>query len=337
MQPKDVVKKAFNFEETKAIPYHIPIDEEIENKLDKYYGTREKWQDRMIPYIHGTMCGHKRVPIDGSDEVVKDPFGVVMKQGNILHVIDAPLKEPSLQGYRWPEAEELDDYEAIRKDLEAHPESYRWSGLAFGLFERSWLLRGMENLLVDLIENPSFVEDLLDGILEVHIKTMDLVAKELPVDIYFSGDDWCDQRGPIMGKELFRKFYKPRLKILLDHCHSSGLRFVAHSCGNVLSIVDDLMEAGLDGLESLQPEAMDIFELKRRTEKKMLLLGGVGTQSILPFGTPEEIRTMVDSLKHEMGKNGGYILGPAKPVMKDVPIENAVAFLEAAWTTDDRD
>jgi len=63
----------------------------------------------------------------------------------------------------------------------------------------------------------------------------------------------------------------------------------------------------------------------------MILVGGIGVQGLLPFGNPDQIREMVQRLKTEMGKGGGYVLGPAKPVMKDVPIENAVAFLEAVW------
>jgi uroporphyrinogen decarboxylase len=202
--------------------------------------------------------------------------------------------------------------------------------MAYGFFERAFTMRGFENILVDMVEHPAFVDDLMDGHLVIRMRVFDLIAERIPMEGFFGGGDDCDQRGPIMGIERWRRFIKPRLAKMISHAHSLGKPLVAHMCGNVMPLVDDLMEIGLDALESLQPEAMDVYALKERTAGKMALIGGMGTQSTLPFDTPEYVRDETERLKTELGKGGGYVLGSAKPVMKDVPTANAVAFLEAA-------
>jgi uroporphyrinogen decarboxylase len=105
---------------------------------------------------------------------------------------------------------------------------------------------------------------------------------------------------------------------------------VTHMCGNVRPLVDDLLAMGLDGLESLQAEAMDVYELKRAVAGRMWLIGGMGVQQMMPFGTPDEIRAETRKLKRELGRGGGYVLASAKPLMEGVPVENAAAFIETA-------
>ena len=132
-----------------------------------------------------------------------------------------------------------------------------------------------------------------------------------------------------MGPDLWRKFFKSRLAKIVNHCHKLGFPYILHSCGNVLPLIDDLLEIGLDGLESLQPEAMDVFLLKRKTEGKMVLIGGLGVQSTLPYATPNEVKLQTKKLIKNLGQGGGYVLAPAKPLMDDVPTSNAVALIES--------
>jgi uroporphyrinogen decarboxylase len=89
-----------------------------------------------------------------------------------------------------------------------------------------------------------------------------------------------------------------------------------------------MIEMGLDVLESLQPEAMNVYEIKRRYGKNLRLWGGLGTQQVIPFGSPQDVRNEIRRLIREMGRGGGYILAPAKPLMPEVPTENAIAVIE---------
>jgi uroporphyrinogen decarboxylase len=326
MKPREIVQSSFSFKNSTVVPYWIPFDAEVGLKIDEYYASAA-WRERLIPYMFGQHYGGYEEA--GTREgTIRDVFGSLIQTGNMQHVIQPALATPSLRGYHWPDPADIEDWDAVARKYSQVKESYRLCGLGYGLFERAWLMRGMENLLIDLISNPQFVEELLDGILDFHLRSMDIIVHKIPIEGYFGGDDWCDQRGCIMGPDLWRKLFKPRFAKIVDHCHQLGFPIILHSCGNVLPLIDDLLEIGLDGLESLQPEAMDVFLLKKRTMGKMVLIGGLGVQSTLPFATPEQVKIQTKKLLDELGAGGGYVLAPAKPLMADVPTENAVALIE---------
>ena len=111
--------------------------------------------------------------------------------------------------------------------------------------------------------------------------------------------------------------------------HSHGKVTLHHTCGNVVEVIPDAIEIGLDVLESVQPEAMNPYELKRRFGAELTFWGGLGLQSIVPFGKPSEVRTEVKRLCQEMGRGGGYFLAPVKPLQEDTPTQNAAAVVEA--------
>ncbi len=326
MTPREVVKAAFGFERTGEVPYWLSMDEDVNRRLGEHYGTRGWREGRVQDFVWGGHFGFDTTP--AGEGLLLDPFGVLIQPGNILHVVRPALEGPTLAGYKWPDASRLVDWAALSREIEAHPELFHLRGLAFGLFERAWLMRGFENFLMDLHEHPEFVEELLDGILAIHLEAIELIAKRLKVDAIFGGDDFCDQRGVIMGEKLWRRLFKPRLAKLVQRCHDLDLPMVLHSCGNLLPLVDDLMEIGLDALESLQPEAMDVFELRRRTEGRMVLVGGLGVQYMMPFGRPEEVTAHVRRLMTEMTRKGGYVLAAAKPLQRDTTTANAVALIE---------
>jgi len=329
MSPREIIQKTFQFEDTNIVPYWIPIYETVQHRLDEYYDSKA-WRDRLVPYMMGghSVGGYGTKDLGGG--LQRDPFGTVLQSGSILHLEKAPLESPSMDGYQWPKAENLADWDALAEQYESTSQSFRLCGMSFGFFERSWLLRGFQSMLMDMIEHPQFVHDLMDGYLKLRLEVIDLIIERVPVEGIFDGGDDCDQRGPIMGLDRWREFIKPRLARVIEHVHQKGLPVVAHMCGNVTELIDDLLAMDLDALESLQSEAMDIYELKRKTTGKMVLIGGMGVQSILPFGTPKEVRAETKKLISEMGRGGGYVLAPAKPIMEDVPSKNAAAFIETA-------
>lgn len=328
MYPIDIVKKAFKFEETENIPYWIQYDSELKNKLDRYYGGKA-WSEKIVPYMFGEDVINGEV----SEKIlengyVQSPFGYEMRQGNIMHIERYPLEKPSMKGYRWPDAEEMADWKKIAEWYESAEGSYRLCGRPFGLFERAWTMRGMENLLVDMIEEPDFVMELMEGYIKLMRDVYTLINERIPCEAIKGGDDVSGQNGLFMGIDRWRKFIKPYFKAEIDHVHSLGKPYIAHMCGNVMPIVDDLVEIGLDGLESLQSEAMNVYELKRKVTGKIVLIGGFGVQKVLPFGTPREVREEVRKLKKELGHKGGYILAASKPLTDGIPVENAAAFIE---------
>jgi len=155
-----------------------------------------------------------------------------------------------------------------------------------------------------------------------------LVAEcaDVPADAIMMGDDWGDQRGVLIGPERWRRFYKPRYARIFDAIHDQGKLAIMHCCGSVADIMGDIVETGLDVLESVQPEAagMDPYALKREWGDKITFWGCLGSQQTIPSATPGEIRREIRRLRSEMGKGGGHILAPAKPLRPETPTENAV-------------
>jgi len=204
----------------------------------------------------------------------------------------------------------------------------------YGLFESAWMIRGFQEFYMDLVLNPSFAHDLLDIVLERQLEVIDTLAG-LPCDGIMMTDDYGDQQGVSIGPALWRTFVKPRLARLYDRIHAAGKTVFHHSCGNLFDIIPDMIDIGLDVLQSVQPEAMPVYELKKRYGQNLCLWGGLGTQHLLPFGTPDAIRAEVRKLKKELGKNGGYIFSSCKPIMDEVPLENAIALIEESMLEDD--
>ena len=199
-----------------------------------------------------------------------------------------------------------------------------------GLFLYAMALRGMENILIDMAINPEIAQAIFTKIADTNLQriTRFLEANPGVIDILDIGDDVAGQTGMIFSVAMWRTFIKPRLAQLYARVHAGGKMTFQHTCGSVIDIVPDLIEIGLDVLQSLQPEAMDVYRVKQLAGKKLRLWGGLGTQKLLPFGTPAEIRSEVRRLRDELGKNGGYVFTSSKPIMKDVPLANAVALIE---------
>ena len=119
---------------------------------------------------------------------------------------------------------------------------------------------------------------------------------------------------------------------IYEAARAQGKIVISHSCGSVVDIMPDMIEIGLDVLESVQPEArgMNPYELKRAWGDKITFWGCLGSQSTIPFGTPDEIRKRVKDLCEVMGKGGGYIVAPAHCIQPDTPLENVIAIYEEA-------
>jgi len=102
-----------------------------------------------------------------------------------------------------------------------------------------------------------------------------------------------------------------------------------HSCGKVQSLFPELIEIGLDVFNPFQPDVMDVYEMKRLYGDRLAFYGGMSVQRILPHGSPQEVRAEAMRLMQEIGRGGGFIIGPSHHMPGDIPVENMVAFAEA--------
>ena len=152
----------------------------------------------------------------------------------------------------------------------------------------------------------------------------------MPVDGILFGDDWGDQRGVMLGPDRWRSLLKPLYKKLYRKVKDSGKFVLNHVCGSIVDIIPDLIDIELDVLESIQVEAggMDPYQIKQEFGSDLAFWGGLGSQSIIPFGAPDELRKEISRLRSEMAAEGGYILSCAKALQRGTPIANAVAIFE---------
>lgn len=333
MTPRDIVMAQIRHEETDQTPYTLPFENSVGQRLDEHYGGTA-WRERLTRFMVtvGAVDTDPKEPID--ERYVRDGYGGIWRQDmRPWHLETPPLANPSFDGYDFPTPESFfrpEQKEAARKICAESGDSFLVGGLGWGLFERSWNLRGFENALMDAIVEPEFYEEMLDRLTDLYLAFVEYTA-DLPIDGILFGDDWGDQRGVILGPERWRKFLKPRWARIYDAVHAHGKIAMSHSCGSVADIMPDIIEIGLDVLESVQPEAagMTPYELKRQWGDKITFWGCLGSQSTIPMGTPSTIRDEVVRLKREMSRGGGYILAPAKPLQPETPTENAVALFEA--------
>jgi uroporphyrinogen decarboxylase len=134
----------------------------------------------------------------------------------------------------------------------------------------------------------------------------------------------------IFGRRLWQRFIKPRITRMYGMVKKAGKAVMIHSCGKVQELFPELIEAGLDIFNPFQPEVMDPFEIKNQFGNDLTFYGGVSIQKLLPFGTPAQIRGEVRRLIDQVGKDGGFIIAPSHEMPGDIPLENLLAFIEAA-------
>jgi len=340
MTPREIVLAQINHQETRPVPYTFGCEDPgLAKKLQEHYGM-DRWKSMFTPYI--VHVGSIDSTLQGQPDeklYVRDGFGGLWRMDRLpWHLEEPGMKKPSFEGYDFPKLDRFANpglKENAKKAMAAYPDSFTTISLGWGLFEMTWRIRGFENAMMDAAANQDFYEELLDKLTEIRL-FMVKQCEDITADSIMFGDDWGDQRDVILGPELWRKFLKPRWAKVYEAVHAQGKIVISHSCGSVASIMPDIIEIGMDVLESVQPEAdgMNPYQLKKKYGKNITFWGCLGSQSTIQFGTPQGIRDEIKRLTREMGKGGGYILAPAKSLQPGTPLENAIAVVDAFTNQD---
>jgi len=200
---------------------------------------------------------------------------------------------------------------------------------ACGVYEQAKAWLGDEAAMVGPYEDARLFGPLLDRITEWKCAVYGAYVSA-GVDIVWVGDDLGTQRSLVMSPQQYRQWYRPRHQRIVDHLRSlrPDVRIAFHCCGHVTPLIGDLIEFGVDILEAVQSEAMDLAELKREYGRTIAFWGGVGAQSVLS-GTPEDVRAGVLETLRVMAPGGGYIAAPCHTLTPEVPFDNVLALHEA--------
>ena len=331
MNPREIVLDQIHHRETAPVPYTLAFEEDVGARLDEHYGS-DAWRERPVKYIAqcGGVCKSTNEKVDDTHH--RDAFGTIWRTDQEPpSVVEPGLKTPTFQGYTFPSTDKFLDptvKDAAKKRIGESSDSFTIVSAGMCLWQ-SWYVRGFENTLMDCAAEEDFYAELLDRFTDLALALVRECA-DIPADAIMMGDDWGNQRGVMIGPERWQRFYKPRYARIFEAIHDQGKLAIMHCCGSAAAIMGDIVEIGLDVLESVQPEAADMnpYALKKAWGDKITFWGCLGSQSTIPFATPAEIRREIRRLRSEMGRGGGYILAPAKPLRPETPTENAVAIVE---------
>lgn len=335
MTSRERVLLALSHKEPDRVPTFyrgIELPVKYKNWLDKiidvapyiYFNPPKGWKPKKVGDIVFDELGVGRKQIGGHSQIVFHP----------LSNINDPMR---LEDFPWPDPLDKTRVEGMRdiviewrnKDkITAVMTSF---GGSTGIFECSWYMTGMEKFFSDIYENPKFIEALLDKMLDIHIKLIENILSEIGdiIDIVCTGDDLGSQSNLLISPRWYREVLKPRQKILIEHIKKfTNAKVYYHSCGNIMPLIEDLIDIGVDILDPIQPKALNTEYLKKTYGDSLVFWGGIDEQEILPFGTPQDVRREVRRRFEELGEEGGFILGPAHWIQPDTPLENIEALYE---------
>ncbi len=267
--------------------------------------------------------------------------------GHYMEVVEHPFAEATLddlKDYPWPIPDLPGRGEGAEKSARQFYENTDLGIIGrFGgpVLELAGYLMGLEKFMMRSVTDPEFVGALLDKITEIQIALdrigLEATAKYIQI-FKVSGEDLGMQTGPLYSPRMFKEIFLPRLKRrwqaarkYLDDANPS-VKIMLHSCGSVRKFIPDLVAAGIQILDPVQPHAagMDSFELKRDFGRDLTFHGGVDIQQVLPFGTTREVEDEVRLRLRAFAPGGGYILSPSHNIQADTPPTNIVSMCQAA-------
>jgi len=265
------------------------------------------------------------------------PFGVLRAGLEYGQPIHHPLAEATVEqvhDYPWPDPE-LVDVSQVRSQAAAYDGQYAILGGDWSPFWHDLIdLLGMENMYLKMYDQPELIDAVLEHLVDYYAEASRRIfdAAGDVIDIFFIGNDFGSQRGPLLSEAMFRRFILPHLKRLVDLGHDYGLKVMLHCCGGFAPLIPAMIEIGLDGLHALQPSCagMEPRELKRRFGDRILLNGAMDSQHVLLEGTPETVREATRQTLEIMMPGGGYVAGASHDwILPETPLENVLAMFDA--------
>jgi uroporphyrinogen decarboxylase len=249
--------------------------------------------------------------------------------------ISNPLADWSqLDGYlaqRMPDPRAPGRLEGMLPSLRAHGKTrYFFGTFHMLLFERLHCLRGMDNTFADFHLYPGEVSRLLDALTDYTVELVRCWGQLDDVDGLLMTDDWGTQTSLMIAPAMWRKFFAARYRRIFDEVHRFGKQVLFHSCGNVTKIIGDLIDVGVDVVDPIQPEAMDLAEVAENFGGKVAFSGGISDQKLVQM-TPPQVRDSVCRTIKLMGKrfNNAYLVAPSNYLTPEIPLENLRALFEA--------
>jgi len=363
LNSKERVITAINLKRPDRVPLDGYFRQDVWAKLEEHLGTKDAekimealgldirytmlepslaFTERAIPspwQIPEIGMGRKNLVIKRDNGWLEDEYGICrIPNSNGLYWVYTchPLAEAGLEEvkkYQFPQPNLEERYQDVRSDVAGWGNKCFVAVELWNIFKSSWELRGFDRYMMDLSLEPELVETLADRVLEHRLEQSKQLVK-LGVDMIVIMGDIAAQETMMISPRMWRKFFKPRLRIWLEEVRrQKDIYFMFHSDGNMEAVFSDLVEIGFDIINPIQPECMDVVKIKNLFGNQVCLHGTISCQKTLPFGTPEEVAAEVKQRIAYCSQNGGLILSPSNTIQPDVPLENILTLYETAKNT----
>ena len=329
---KERMRRSISYEAVDRIPTQINYTAGMGQKMADHFNVPVE----ELP----AFLGNHMIRVDlsyeaqfSSDGAVKyDWWGVgfdTKEEGYFAAV--SPLQEsPDLDSFSWPNPHDPQLLRDAAKAIKTYGDTYYITpNFGFALFERAWTLRGFEQFFMDMATDPDFTNELLDRITEIQLALIHRYL-DLGVDGGYFGDDYGAQKNLLFSPAMWRKYMKPRMAKLFAPFRERGLPVLMHSDGQIHKILPDLVEIGLTTLNPVQPEVIEHAWLRENFKGDLAFYGGISTQTVLPYGSPDEVRQAASAAVAELSPDStGLVIAPSHRMMTDIPMANVEAMLDA--------
>jgi uroporphyrinogen decarboxylase len=266
-----------------------------------------------------------------------DLYGVGWEPGGYAHLrgMRNPMKNftsvQQMMDYPFPDWTKS-DFGPVKKSVEEIHRAGHAAMFSFAcsIWETSWYIRGMEELMMDMMSGDPMASFLLDKVTDNACYIVKKAA-EAGIDFLHTGDDIGMQKSIMMSESMHREWIKPRMVKVIKTAKDANPDLIVsyHSCGYVKPFIKDLIEIGVDTLNPVQPECMSFEEIFKEFGDRLSFWGTIGTQTTLPFGKPEDVRREVLKNLELAGGKGGLLCAPTHLIEPEVPWENIEAYIKA--------
>jgi uroporphyrinogen decarboxylase len=339
LTPKERVRRVFRFEEPDTVPRWCGASPEFWDKakgelsLDDE-GLRQRFGDDFRR-VYARYNGPEPVLKQGA--TWESPFGI-QREGigygmPMSHPLATATTVAEIEAYPWPEPARM-DVSLIREDAAPWCEDYAILGGDWTPFWHDAIdLVGQENLYYMMYDHPAATEALLTRIVDYYEAVSTAIFQEAAevIDIFFFGNDFGSQNGPLLGPDLFGRYFVPQLRRITDLGHRYDLKVMLHCCGGFRELIPQMIDVGLDALHALQPNArgMEPEGLKRDFGGYLVLNGAIDSHHVLINGTPEFVREETKRTLDIMMPGSGYVGGASHDtILEEAPVENVLTMFD---------
>lgn len=291
---------------------------------------------RVFTSYIGPQSAHPTANLSHPDATYRTPFGVE-RHG---YGYGMPLHEPlrgaktaaEVHAYSWPDPEWM-DVSHVREDALKYDRQYAILGGEWSPFWHDAMdLLGFDGLIYQMYDNPEVVDAVMQRTADYYLVVSRRIfeASGDAIDVFFIGNDFGAQAGPMLSPKFFRRFILPHLKRFVDLGHAFGKHVILHCDGSIRALIPDMIAIGLDGMQSVQPlcYGMELAGLKRDFGSQFTFMGGVDTQSLIE-GTKAQARELTRKTLEIMMPGGGFIASPSHDyLLPETPVENVIVMYE---------